>query len=178
MKKLHFIPVIFIVFLSCTGNDKQTPAASSANSVKTEKHVYWEIGPDSNVNKIAELYRLWDEKKTFAATDYFADTFNLNTPEAKKERVVPNDQISTALGEARNSYNATSNAIISSVSLRDKVTGEDWVMVTAYSKWTEKDGTKDSVLYHEDWRLKNGKINLLLSFYKIPPKGFSIKKDK
>src|SRR6478609_8842758 len=113
MKKLHFIPVIFIVFLSCTGSDKQTPAASSANPAKTEKHVYWEIGADSNVNKIADLYRLWDEKKTFATTDYFADTFRLNTPEAKKEQVVPNDQISKALEKARNSYDVTSNAIIS-----------------------------------------------------------------
>jgi len=175
MKKLHFIPFIFIAFLSCTGNNKETAAVPSADSVGTEKHMYWEIGDNRNVNKIAELYQLWDAKKTFAAADYFADTFRLNTPEEKKERVVPNDQISKALEEARNSYKATSNDIISSVSLRDKVTGEDWVMVTAYSKWTEQDGTKDSVLYHEDWRLENGKINLLLSFFKIPPKGFSNK---
>ena len=72
---------------------------------------------------------------------------------------------------------STSNEILSSVALRDKVTGEEWVMITAYSKWVEKNGKRDSILYHDDWRLVNGKIDQLISFHSLLPKGFVPAKD-
>ena len=174
MKKHHFISFIFILFVSCNSNDKETSSIPTADSaaIGTVKHVDWKLGDVNKVNRIMEVYKLWDEKKPIVSEEYFADTVLLSIPEVRKEFVVPNDQISKRIAENRDMYHSTSNEILSSVSLHDKVTGEDWVMVTAYSKWVEKDGTRDSVLYHDDWRFKNDKIDRLISFYKLPPKGF------
>ena len=69
-------------------------------------------------------------------------------------------------------YDSTSNYILSAVSLHDKSSGEDWVMITTYNKWVEKDGKRDSILYHDNWKLKEGKINFLMSFYKVVSKEF------
>ena len=180
MKKHHLIPFVFVFFVACSDNNKETSSTSDGDTSKMEtampvgtvKHVNWELGNVSNVNKILEMYKMWDEKTPFLTTDYFADTVWLNIPEVRKEFVVPNNQITKRLAENRAQYKGTSNDILSSVSLHDKVTGEDWVMVTAYSKWVELDGKRDSVLYHDDWRLVNGKVDKLISFYKLPPKGF------
>ena len=185
MKKHPFIPFILIVFAACSGNSTEQSPTSSVDTAgqetttpqteSTVKHVNWELGDVSNVNKIMEIYRLWDEKKPIVSTDYFADTIRINIPEVRKEIVVANNEITKKLAENRAMYKGTSNDILSSVSLHDKVSGEDWVMVTAYAKWVEADGKKDSVLYHDDWRFTNGKVDKLISFYKLPPTGF--KKD-
>ena len=54
---------------------------------------------------------------------------------------------------------------------------EDWVMITTYNKWIEKNGKRDSVLYNDTWRLKNGKLDMLMSYYKLPTKEFLKKND-
>ena len=182
MKKPYFISFIFILIVSCNDNDKTavtTSTVDSANSeapnpvsVSDEKHVNWEIGDVSSVNKIMEFYQMFDEKKAFNAADHFADTIRLSLPDVQGEIVVPNNEIYKRLTANRAMYMATANDVVSSVALRDKVTGEDWVMVTAYSKWTDNAGKKDSALFHDDWRLVNGKIDRLISFHKVLPKGF------
>ena len=43
-------------------------------------------------------------------------------------------------------------------------------MVMVYNKWTYNDGVKDSALYWENWRLKDGKIVYLNSLAQAPPK--------
>ena len=184
MKRLYFISFIFILFASCNDDGKASDSTSTVDSVTTEnanpvtasseKHANWEMGDASHVDKILEFYRIFDEKKTFNATDLFADTIRLSLPDVKGEIVVPNKEIFERLTANRAMYLATSNDIVSSVSLRDKVTGEDWVMVTAYSKWTDNAGNKDSALFHDDWRLANGKIDRLISFHKVLPKGFAV----
>ena len=182
MKNPCFISLIFIFFASCNDNNNSSVSTSTVDSVNhetstpvsgsNEKHVNWEIGDVSYVDKIMEFYRIFDEKKSFVASDHFADTIRLSLPDVKGEIVVPNNEISKRLTANRAMYLATSNDIVSSVALRDKVTGEDWIMVTAYSKWTDNAGKKDSALFHDDWRLVNGKIDRLISFHKILPKGF------
>lgn len=69
-------------------------------------------------------------------------------------------------------YDSTTNNIISAVSLHDQESKEDWVMVTTYNKWTVKGGKRDSLLYHDNWLLKDGKIRFLMSFYKLPSDQF------
>src|SRR5215203_7348114 len=182
MKKTFFIAFIFILCISCNDNDNAQVATATIDSVNNEasnpvsgsdqKHVTWEIGDVNNVDKILEFYQMFDEKKSFVATDHFADTIRLSLPDVKGEIVVPNNEIFNRLSANRAMYLATANDVVSSVALRDKVTGEDWVMVTAYSKWTDNAGKKDSALFHDDWRLVNGKIDRLISFKKVLPKGF------
>jgi hypothetical protein len=39
-----------------------------------------------------------------------------------------------------------------------------------YNKWTYNDGVRDSALFWENWRLKDGKIVYLNSLVQAPPK--------
>ena len=108
MKKHPFIPFILIVFAACSGNSTEQSPTSSVDSTgqetktpqteSTVKHVNWELGDVSNVNKIMEIYRLWDEKKPIVSTDYFADTIRINIPEVRKEIVVANNEITKKTG--------------------------------------------------------------------------------
>lgn len=171
MKKLHFALPALMLLASCNNNEKPTTSAiRPAELAYPVQRADWEMGDFNNTKKIIEWYKMWDEKKSFDAAELFADTFRLHIPDVKQEFVIPNSQISKKMEENRAMYKDASNNILSAVSLHDKASGEDWVMVTTYSKWTETDGTRDSVLYHDDWRLVKGKADLLLSFYKLPPK--------
>lgn len=186
MQKFPFISLVFIVFASCSSNENQPSDTKTVEPAKTidrnlaypAKRIDWEIGDFNNVKKVIEFYKVWDEKKSFPSADYFADTIRVHIPETNRVLVVPNSEINKKLRENRAMYDSASNDILSAVALHDKESGEDWVMVTTYSKWIESDGKRDSLLYHDDWRLKNGKIDLLLSFQKVPPKGFGKKTAK
>jgi hypothetical protein len=92
----------------------------------------------------------------------------LRIPDDRNEIVLPRERINTALAQNRAMYDSTSNDILSAVSLHDKESGEDWVMVTTYNKWKEKGGKRDSLLYQDNWKLKDGKLALLMSFSKMP----------
>lgn len=179
MKNLSFISMMLILLVSCRDSNKQTePTTVDSMPANGAKYVNWEIGDASNVNKIMEFYKFWDAKDFNAANEFFADTVRVILPTVRGEIIVPNHEVSKRLAANRDTYQVTSNDVLSSVALHDKVTGEDWVMITAYSKWVEKNGKKDSVIYHDDWRLVNGKVDRLISFYTLPPKEFVPKKDQ
>ena len=180
MKNCSIISIMLILLVSCRDSNKQTEVTSVVDSMPANgaRYVNWEIGDAGNVSKIMEFYKFWDEKNFDAANELFADTVRVILSSVKGEIVVPNNEVSKRLAANRDTYRVTSNDILSSVSLHDKVTGEDWVMITAYSKWVEKNGKKDSVIYHDDWRLVNGKVDKLISFYTLPPKEFVPKKDQ
>jgi hypothetical protein len=176
MNKLILSAFISSALLSC--NDSKVDVAPDNTTIDTSKlaspvrYVNWEIGDFNNLVTITNFYKLWDSKQSDTMASYFSDTVRLRLPEEKAEIVVPNNQVNERLARNRKMYGYTSNEIVSAVSLRDKSSGEEWVMVTTYAKWTEKNGERDSVLYHDDWRLKNGKINLLMSFAKTPTTEF------
>lgn len=180
MKNCYFISIMLILLVSCGDSNKQTEETSVIDSIPANgaRYVNWEIGDASNVNKIMEFYKFWDAKDFNAANEFFADTVRLILSSVKGEIVVPNNEVSKRLAANRDTYQATSNDVLSSVALHDKVTGEDWVMITAYSKWVEKNGKKDSIVYHDDWRLVNGKVDKLISFHTLPPNHFIPKKDQ
>ena len=136
------------------------------------RYVNWEIGDFNNLVTVTNFYKMWDEKQSKDVASYFGDTVRMRLPEEKAEIVVPNNEVNNRLAKNRNMYGFTSNEIVSAVSLRDKTSGEEWVMVTTYAKWKEKNGQRDSTLYHDDWRLKNGKIDFLMSFSKTPTAEF------
>jgi len=67
-------------------------------------------------------------------------------------------------------YTNISHKIISAISLHNDDLNDDWVQILAYNKWTYKDGGKDSMLYYDNWRLTNGKIDYLTTLEQTPPK--------
>jgi ketosteroid isomerase-like protein len=141
------------------------------------KYTEWEIGKQEHLQIVLDLYKAWDNKEDGKMAALFADTFRLRIPTERTEIVLPNARINSALSENRKMYNSTYNDIISAMSLHDRERNEDWVMITTYNKWVEKDGKRDSMLYHDEWRIRNGKIEFLWSFDKTPTKAFLKKND-
>jgi len=189
MKKI-ILPAIILFFLtSCNDNKQEAPTTAAADTaaVKTEtpapayaypvKYKDWEIGNPANIKTTLDVYKAWDDKHPEKLSDIFADTLRLRIPGEREEFVIPNNKIPAVLGKNRGLYDSTFNYILSAVSLHDKESGEDWVMITTYNKWIEKNGKRDSVLYNDTWRLKNGKLDMLMSYYKLPTKEFLKKND-
>lgn len=178
--KNFLAPLAFVILLASCG-DKTTTIVVTNDSTKTDSvavaptfsvpvmYKDWEIGNPLYATTVVGFYKAWDDKSTDVAS-YFSDSVVLRIPDETDQIVVANAMINKTLKDNRAMYDSTSNDIISAVSLHDKESGEDWVMVTTYNKWVNKDGSRDSILYQDDWRLKAGKINLLMSFDKVPTK--------
>ena len=165
MKNLIATAITCVCLFSCADKTKEEPPVKTEtnNDVSTlaypVKYVNWEIGDFKNVKVITDMYKVWDEDQSKGVAVYFADTVRMRLPEVRNEIRVPNSEVNARMTANRSMYGVTDNDVISAVSLRDKDTGEEWVMITTYAKWTEKSGKRDSILYHDDWRLKNGKID-------------------
>jgi ketosteroid isomerase-like protein len=193
MKKIIYLFAGIYFLASCNNNEKTaensataaTESAAPASNTDKAKPVYsypvkyteWEIGNSENIKTVLDFYTAWDHKDITKVAGLFADTVRLRIPTERNEILVANNVINEKLIANRGMYDSTSNNILSAVSLHDRESNEDWVMITTYNKWVEKDGKRDSVLYHDDWRLKNGKIDFLMSFYKLPTKTFLKKND-
>lgn len=196
MKKLLYLPALAAFLFSC--QTKTTETTISETIVKTEpstdsaaatvanaepdygydiQYHAWEIGKPEHIVTVLDFYKHWDNKQADKVASLFADTVRVRVPEMRRQLVIPNSEINTALAENRNYYKQASNHIVSAVSLHDKESGEDWVMITTYNKWVETNGKRDSVIYADNWRLKNGKIDLLMSFDKLPTKAFLKEND-
>jgi hypothetical protein len=182
MKNFIITAIISLGFFSCRETSKGDPAKSDSTVVVTNndasslaypvKYVNWEIGDFNNVKVVTDMYKAWDEDQAKGVAAYFADTVRMRLPEVRNEIVVPNSQVDAKMAANRSMYGITDNDMVSAVALREKTSGEEWVMITTYAKWTEKSGKRDSVLYHDDWRIKNGKIDFLMSFSKLPSSEF------
>jgi hypothetical protein len=179
MNKLLSLFLIGFGLISC--NDTKAPAdeaSGKTGTLKTEakmpefaypvRYKNWEIGKPEHIKTALDFYRAWDDRDPAKANALFADTLRLRIPDDRNEIVLPRERINTALAQNRAMYDSTSNDILSAVSLHDKESGEDWVMVTTYNKWKEKGGKRDSLLYQDNWKLKDGKLALLMSFSKMP----------
>ena len=180
MNKL-FIPALLCLAL-CSCNETKKPDESPAvktpepapAEIKMPEFAYpvryknWEIGKPEHIKTVLGFYRAWDDRDPAKANALFADTLRLRIPQDRNEILLPREQVNSALSRNRAMYDSTSNDILSAVSLHDRERGEDWVMITTYNKWKEKNGKRDSLLYHDNWKLKDGKISMLMSFAKVP----------
>ena len=181
MKKIIYLFAGVCMFSSC--NEKKAEDTPVAETKVPPVFAYpvrytdWEIGNPDNIKTVIDFYYAWDHKDANKVAGLFADTVRLRIPTDREEIVVPNNQVNAKLAANRGMYDSTSNDIISAVSLHDKQSNEDWVMITTYNKWVNKDGKRDSVLYADSWQMKGGKIAFLMSFYKLPTDQFVKRND-
>lgn len=179
MKKNLCLLAIVIVIASCSENaPKVEPAIVVAEKPakidygKDIKYTEWEIGKPEHVKTVLNFYTFWDNKEMEKLSSLFSDTLRLRIPGVRNELAVPNAKIGQSFAENRGEYKTTTNQILSALSLHDRESNEDWVMITTYSKWEETSGKRDSVMFSDSWRMKDGKISFLMSFDKVPTKNF------
>jgi hypothetical protein len=183
ISKMLIISAAFIIMLQACKPSTE-PAQKTDSTVTTQvaeqkpvyaypiKYTEWEIGNRDYVKTVIDCYKAWDEGDTSKLKSFFADTVILRLPNDTRQVEIPKSKIAETIKANKAAYASTSNNIISAVSLHDRESKEDWVMVMTYNKWTEKNGTRDSILLHEDWLIKDGKLKMLMSFTKTPTKTF------
>jgi hypothetical protein len=184
---IYLVPAIFIV--SCNNNKpsaqpstaadsstKSQPAATEQASTLPPFVVFknWEMGDPGNSELILSTYKGWDSDSTGVMSTYFADTTRFDLPDGRRFTTT-NNTIESTLRKWRKNYKETSNIPFSLISLHNKDLDQQWVIAWTWNKWRNADGTKDSMLYCDNWRLKDSKIVYLNSLGNSPSKPLSKK---
>ena len=157
-----------------TSATKSEPAAIEQSSTLPSFVVFrnWEQGNPENSQLILNAYKAWDSDSTGGMSTYFGDTTRFDLPDGRRF-TMPNSTIESTLRKWRRNYKATSNIPFSLISLHNKDVDQQWVIAWTWNKWQYTDGTKDSMLYCDNWRLKDGKIVYLNSTENRPSKSLS-----
>jgi hypothetical protein len=151
---------------------KSQPAAVESTLPSFVLFRNWEQGDPENSQLILKTYQAWDNDSTGGMSTYFGDTTRFDLPDGRRF-TMPNNTIESTLRKWRKNYKATSNIPFSLISLHNKDLDQQWVIAWTWNKWQYVDGTKDSMLYCDNWRLKDGKIVYLNSTENQPSKSLS-----
>ncbi len=122
----------------------------------------WEIGNKENINIILNMYKDWDDTNIAAMENVFADSVTLDMPDGNRIKSTKQGVINR-LKKFRSSYSSTANKVLAIYPLKNMETDGEWVNALVYNKWTYKNNKRDSIMYQDLWRVKDGKINYLLS---------------
>lgn len=180
------LSVLLTVFIASCNNrtDEQKSAAAdssvrpiqpAAQDVTLPAYVVfrnWEPGDGDNSQLIVDAYNAWDSDSTGALASYFADTTRFDLPDGRRFTTT-NNTIEGTLRKWRKNYKETSNIPFSLISLHNKDLDQQWVIAWTWNKWRNADGTKDSMLYCDNWRMKDKKIVYLNSLQNFPSKSLS-----
>ena len=188
MTKTILLAAVILINLSCSDSQTNNEAdskepATAATTATTEVSkvpylpsyvVYkdWKTGKPENAEMIIRVYEAWDGKSQEEMASYFADSTTYDFPDGTRA-ITTNKNVATKFRQWRNSFGETSNIPFSLISLYNDETDQDWVIAWTWNKWVYKDGKKDSMLYCDNWRIKNGKINYLNSLENKPSKKLS-----
>jgi hypothetical protein len=170
MKKIFFVALTVFIF-SCQDEKKEPgvvakPLPQFAYPVDRAN---WKIGDPANTKLVLDMYHAWDGNDANTVAGFFADSASMDMPDGRR-LLLNKDNVYEKFAKGRKQYTDASNKIISAISLHNDDYNEDWVQVLTYNKWSYQDGVKDSSLYFDNWRLKNGKINYLNSLEQKPPR--------
>lgn len=185
--KINFIVPIALLIASCNTNASKTETASQADSTDAKtalphyaypvEMAHWKMGDPQNTKIILDMYRAWDDNNPAAVASFYADSARMDLPGGTRI-TLGNKDIYAYLKKARALYGATYNQIISAYALHNEDKNGDWVMVMTYNKWEYDDGSKDSTLYLDNWRVKDGKIVYLNSLEQTPSKAMLKRLEK
>jgi len=183
----YLIPGIFMI--SCN-NDKTSdqPSTAADSSAKSQPEAMqpastlpsfvvfrnWEMGDPGTSELILSTYEAWDSDSTGVMSTHFGDTTRFDLPDGRRFTTT-NNTIESTLRKWRKNFKETSNIPFSLVSLHNKDLDQQWVIAWTWNKWRNADGTKDSMLYCDNWRLKDGKIVYLNSLENRASKSLSKK---
>ena len=170
MTRLLIVACLPVLLAACDSTQTTTsaPATDSVSKV-AEVHppsmpalpshvVYknWEMGKPGHLKLILDMYTAWDNRKLDTMATYFADSAVFDFPEGSRMKTGKNAE---AIFRAwRHEYKETSNKPFSLMSLYNKDVDQEWVVAWLWNKWQYTNGKRDSMLYCDNWRIKDGKI--------------------
>jgi ketosteroid isomerase-like protein len=179
MKRIFAI-TSFVFLISCKGQDeKQTETPTQAPAAETKKALpefaypvamaNWTMGDPNHTKTVLDVYQAWERNDSAVFAASFADSASMDMPDARRLTFTKGNAYKR-LYNIRSKYNSITNKIVSAYALHNEENNADWVMVMVYNKWTYNDGVRDSALYWDNWRLKDGKIVYLNRLEQAPPK--------
>ncbi|HEV8508435.1 MAG TPA: hypothetical protein VGQ53_23730 [Chitinophagaceae bacterium] len=185
LKRFLFCLLQGVFIVSCNNNktvDKQSATADSSSIANTKQSTEqpstlpttvifrnWEAGDPENSQLILNAYKAWDSDSAGALASYFGDTTMFDLPDGRRFTTT-NNTIEATLRKWRKNYKETLNMPFSLISLHNKDRDQQWVIAWTWNTWRNADGSKDSMLYCDNWRMKDKKIVYLNSLQNRPSK--------
>ena len=182
MKKVFSICIIACAIISCNTaeNEKAADVTTSTNTADANvTYAYparyssnFEMGDVSKAQKIAQMWKDFDDNNLKAQSNLFADTIRMFFPGmafngTKDSMMAMTQQYRDGMSNVKSSI----DAIMANKST-DKGKDGDWVSVWGSEVFTSKNGNTDSARIHEVWHFdKEGKIDYMSQFRQEYPKG-------
>ena len=177
MLRLIILNMALIALVSCnnTKSENQSPAGTDTSTTKPQTETVtlpelppfvvfknWQPGNPQNTQLVLNVYNAWDSKEINDMALYFADSTEYDLP-AGSYTLLTKETVETKLRQWRNGFKETSNIPFSLLPVYNKDRDQQWVIAWVWSKWRYTDGKKDSMLYCDNWLIKDGKIAYLNS---------------
>jgi len=184
MSKLILLCMLLIAATACNNDSKSenslTPDSSTVTKQETNSTTApetnaalpafpsfvvfrnWQLGDPANTSLILDVYRAWDNGNTDSMAMYFSDSAVYDFPDGTRT-LTTSKTVESTFRKWRHEYTKTSNIPFSVISLYNKDFNQHWVIAWTWNKWRYTDGKKDSALYCDNWRIREGKITYLNS---------------
>jgi hypothetical protein len=140
----------------------EVPAPSMPDLPASVVYKNWEPGDPQATALIIDVYKAWDTDNPTDMATYFADSSVYDLPDGSR-LVTTKETVEATLRKWRGLFKETTNLPFSLISLHNKDFDQDWVIAWTWTRWKNANGTKDSMLFCDNWRLKNNKIEYLNS---------------
>jgi ketosteroid isomerase-like protein len=177
MKCIVYSALLVLLFSCGQVSTSSTEAGSNdtAMAKAPEERVFdypvinknWQIGNHQNTRLVLQVYKAWDKKALKDMEALLADTVIMDLPNGVR-RSASNAETVDRLLKQRATLSNASNEILAAYPLVNTDNNEEWVNVLTYNKWIYKDRTRDSMLYLDLWKIRDGKISYLLSLEQMP----------
>ncbi len=166
MKKLFLIASAALVF-GCNNEkaaegEKAADAkpADAAKVTLPQKMIYQATATAGNPQNIVEVMNFnadFIAGKVDNIGAYFADSVHVQFADGNEMNTV-RDSVAAALKGWRASMDSAKQTYISAIAVNNSDNGDEWVMQWIDETHYYKDGKKEHVVYHEDYRMVKGKI--------------------
>ena len=177
MKNVTITALLLLLF-SCNQQSKsstETAGSDTAMAKAPEENVFdypvlnkhWKIGDHQNTRLVLQVYKAWDGKAVNDMEALLADTVIMDLPNGVRRSASNAETVKRLLKQRSTLLNA-SNEILAAYPLVNSDNNEEWVNVLTYNKWMYNDKSRDSMLYLDLWKIRDGKISYLLSLEQMP----------
>lgn len=127
----------------------------------------WRMGDHENTRLALQMYKAWDSGSIKDMGSLLDDSLTMELPDGRRYSGDKEKMLAQLL-KSRQQYLYAHNDILAAFPLVNTDNNDHWVNVLVYNKWKYKDGVRDSMLYHDLWKISNGKISHLISLEQLP----------
>jgi hypothetical protein len=167
MKKVIFFGVVFFSIASCNNDSgsKTNSKDSTATTMSTDSMNYpytiknpdaWETGDRKHTMNVLKSLKAFETGNIDECATYFADSVRLRFDEMDQK--VSNDSLKALFKRWRGADKSIKVEMGDWESVKNKISGEEYVSLWYNQSWEDMNGKKDSVSVMDDLKIEKGKI--------------------